>query len=139
MLEEEIKYQLNIRIMNFIIYIMKIMIIQNIIIIIIILMIMIKKIIMQGRGNIQEKNMLYMNSSEKDNFLNENILKKKSSEKEIEQSLTPLNMDWVKVMNLIYSSNDIDATTLAFNAAMSAVEKKRMFINNVRFNWDNEK
>ncbi|KYN95676.1 PPR repeat protein [Plasmodium gaboni] len=70
------------------------------------------------------KNMLYMNSSEKDNLLNENILKKKSNEKEIEQSLTPLNMDWVKVMNLIYSSNDIDATTLAFNAAMSAVEKK---------------
>ncbi|SOS80901.1 PPR repeat protein [Plasmodium sp. gorilla clade G1] len=77
-----------------------------------------------GKRKYSRKNMLYMNSSEKDNFLNENILKKKSSEKEIEQSLTPLNMDWVKVMNLIYSSNDIDATTLAFNAAMSAVEKK---------------
>ncbi|SOV82370.1 PPR repeat protein [Plasmodium sp. gorilla clade G3] len=78
----------------------------------------------EGKSKYSRKNMLYMNSSEKDNFLNENILKKKSSEKEIEQSLTPLNMDWVKVMNLIYSSNDIDATTLAFNAAMSAVEKK---------------
>lgn len=56
---------------------------------------------------------------------NDDILKKKYSEKEIEQSIIPLNMDWVKVMNLISASNDVNTTTLAFNAALSAVEKKR--------------
>ncbi|KJP88521.1 hypothetical protein AK88_01800 [Plasmodium fragile] len=54
----------------------------------------------------------------------EDILNKKGAQKEVEKSVVPLNMDWIKVMNLIYTSRDVDATTLAFNAAMSAVEKK---------------
>ncbi|CDU85212.1 pentatricopeptide repeat domain-containing protein, putative [Plasmodium yoelii] len=64
-------------------------------------------------------------SSHRDNNKNDdNILKKKHSEKQIEQSIIPLNIDWIKVMNLISSSNDVNTTTLAFNAALSAVEKK---------------
>ncbi|GAW83150.1 hypothetical protein, conserved [Plasmodium gonderi] len=59
----------------------------------------------------------------------EDILKKKRKEKEVEQSIVPLNMDWVKVMNLIYSTKDVDPTTLSFNAAISAVEKKGCLIS----------
>ncbi|CRH04070.1 PPR repeat protein, putative [Plasmodium relictum] len=76
---------------------------------------------------IKNGNRIYL-SNKKENeeniHLNEEILKKKSNTKEVEQSIVPLNMDWVKVMNLIYSNNDIEGTTLAFNAALSAVEKK---------------
>ncbi|SBT46444.1 PPR repeat protein [Plasmodium ovale wallikeri] len=58
----------------------------------------------------------------------EDILKKKGEGKEVEHSLFPLNMDWIKVMNLIHASNDVNATTLAFNAALAAVEKKGCLI-----------
>lgn len=41
-----------------------------------------------------------------------------------EQSVFPLNMNWIKVINLISQSNDVEALTLAFNGALSAAEKK---------------
>ncbi|KAI4835934.1 pentatricopeptide repeat-containing protein 1 [Plasmodium brasilianum] len=80
------------------------------------------------RNNIRKIH-LYSNKKEKEGNdnnvdINDDILVKKKNEKEVEQSLIPLNMDWIKVMNLIYSSKEVDATTLAFNAAISAVEKK---------------
>ncbi|CRG95586.1 PPR repeat protein, putative [Plasmodium gallinaceum] len=56
--------------------------------------------------------------------LNEDILSKKGNTKDVEQSIFPLSIDWIKVMNLIYSNSDVEGTTLAFNAAISAVEKK---------------
>ncbi|CAD2093856.1 pentatricopeptide repeat domain-containing protein, putative [Plasmodium vinckei brucechwatti] len=77
------------------------------------------------RAYAKDENGENINSNNGANNQNDDsILKKKHSEKEIEQSVIPLNMDWVKVMSLISSSSDVNTTTLAFNAALSAVEKK---------------
>ncbi|VWU49438.1 PPR repeat protein [Hepatocystis sp. ex Piliocolobus tephrosceles] len=70
--------------------------------------------------NDTDKNELSDNNSDN----NKDIIINKSKEKVIEQSMIPLNMDWIKVMHLIHASKDVDATTLAFNAAFSAIEKK---------------
>ncbi|SCO75000.1 PPR repeat protein [Plasmodium vivax] len=77
-----------------------------------------------NQGGNQDDNHAANQDASRDSPPDGDILKRKGAEKEVEKSVVPLNMDWVKVMNLIYASRDVDATTLAFNAAMSAVEKK---------------